>query len=67
MLIASSIKDIDVPLTAHLKVSLAITSEPKINRDLVLIETNQHVKYEGSAIDGSQDIEWKPILHKRTL
>ena len=40
---------------------------PKINRDLVFIETNQHVKYEGSAMNGSQDIEWKRILHKQTL
>ena len=34
-------------------------TEPKINRDHVLIETNPHVKYEGSAINGSQDIERK--------
>ena len=42
-------------------------TEPKINRDHVLIETYHHVKYEGFAINGSQDIEWKPILHKPTL
>ena len=40
---------------------------PKINMDDVLIKNNHHVKYEDSAINGSKDIEQKPILHKRTL
>ena len=30
-------------------------TEPKINGDHVLIETNHHVKYEDSVINGSQD------------
>ena len=34
-------------------------TEPNINRDLVLIEANLHVKNEGSGINGSQDIERK--------
>ena len=42
-------------------------TEPKINRDQDLIETNHHVKYESSVINGSQDIERKPFLHKQTL
>ena len=37
-------------------------TEPKNNRDHVLIETNHHVKNEGSAINGSQDIERKPSV-----
>ena len=29
----------------------------------VLLQITYYGKYEGSAINGSQDIEWKPILH----
>ena len=33
-----------------------------INKGHVLTQTNQHVKYENSALNSSQGKEWKPCL-----
>ena len=37
-------------------------TELKIKRDHVFTETNHHVKYEGSNMNGSQEIERKPSV-----
>jgi len=42
-------------------------SEPKINKGLVLTKTNQHITYESSMINNSQENEWTPFFTKVTL
>ena len=57
--------------SASLKIHITLChlwpTEPKINRDHVLLQTTHPAKYEGSAINGSQVNERKTILHKWTL
>ena len=39
--------------------------ESKINRGHVLIKTNQHVKYDSTVTNSSQENEWKPFFYKK--
>jgi len=40
-------------------------SESKISRGHVFMKTSQHVKYDSSMIDSSQEKEWIPLFTKK--